>query len=141
VPNRYKMGGFWLGNYFGVEDYFEYPGKRDLLYFIYKSKWTKKYTVEPYKIINPRQMGALYEIYLADYDAVKEAVEEKVRAFEKRVWNYEIKDFNAAWDTYMAELYEAGLGSIVEKYYNSLEFPSYTLPDFNSTIRSFKGLK
>jgi hypothetical protein len=41
----------------------------------------------------------------------------------------------------MAELYEAGLGSIVEKYYNSLEFPSYTLPDFNSTIRSFKGLK
>jgi hypothetical protein len=86
-------------------------------------------------------MGALYEKYLADYDAVKEAVEEKVRAFEKRVWNYEIKDFNAAWDTYMAELYEAGLGSIVEKYYNSLEFPSYTLPDFNSTIRSFKGLK
>jgi hypothetical protein len=141
VPNRYKMGGFWLGNYFGVEDYFEYPGKRDLLFFIYKSKWTKKYTVEPYKIINPRQMGALYEKYLADYDAVKEAVEEKVRAFEKRVWNYEIKDFNAAWDTYMAELYEAGLGSIVEKYYNSLEFPSYTLPDFNSTIRSFKGLK
>jgi hypothetical protein len=68
-------------------------------------------------------------------------IEEKVRAFEKRVWNYEIKDFNAAWDTYMAELYEAGLGSIVEKYYNSLEFPSYTLPDFNSTIRSFKGLK
>lgn len=142
VPNKYRMGKFWVGDFFGEENFFGYEAQRQILSFQYNGKWVKKYCIEPYKYIHVMDMGAkMYETYLADYAKVSEGIEAVVDDFARRVWKGQIKDINGAWNAYMDQLYMAGLRSMIDQYYNKKEFSSYKLPDFNAAISGFKGLK
>lgn len=142
IPVRYRMGKFWINDRFGEEDFFVYEAQRQILAFAYNGKWMKKYGIEPYKYIDSMQMGkSRYNQYMAEYELVQAGIDKIVNDFALNVWNGTITLSDSIWDSYVKQLYEAGLRGIVETYYNNMDFPSYKLPDFEGALRSFHGLK
>ncbi len=142
IPIKYRMGKFWINDYFGEENFFGYDAQKQILTFQYNGKWMKKYGIEPYKYINVMQMGkGMYEKYVADYESVRAQIDTIVNDFAEGVWKGGIKLTDSRWDSYIEQLYEAGLRGIVDTYYNNIDFPSYQLPDFEGALRSFHGLK
>jgi putative aldouronate transport system substrate-binding protein len=90
--------------------------------------WTKKYTVEPYKYIDYMYMGSMYNDYVKDWQEVSGEIMAVMKDFINRHWVGQIANIYTEWESYITRLYAAGLGKIVDDYFNNDKFEKYTRP-------------
>jgi putative aldouronate transport system substrate-binding protein len=104
----------------------EKTGYWDFPAYAYAYNLYEKYACIPKKYISAVYMGQeMYDAYMERYNELIPSINSVVNDFKNRALQGQISNFNSEWVQYIDQLYAAGLGELVNDFYNNPDYKNY----------------
>jgi len=135
IPKHYRRYGGFIGIFKSVSSLYANEPQTQYNMILYSEEWYKYYCIEPAKYLSGTYMSPeMLDAYNKDWAEMSADINGIIADFRNRSWGGQIANINTEWEQYINQLYEAGLGKLVDKYFNNSDFMPYKTPDLNVIV-------